>query len=60
MAATGDVTVILLPVVEEGKDGVDEEHEDHAQDGQLLHAHIKLRCCHFEWRIKGSCGIVIG
>ena len=42
MAATGDVTVILLPVVEECEDGVDEEQEDHAQDGQLLDTYIKL------------------
>ena len=42
LATAGDVTVILLPVVEEGEDGVDEEEEDHAEDGQLLRTNIKL------------------
>ena len=42
MADAGDVPVVLLPVVEEGEDGVDEEEEDHAEDGDLLGAHIEL------------------
>ena len=59
LADAGDVPVVLLPVVEEGEDGVDEEEEDHAEDGDLLGAHIELWCCNFEWWIQCWCFIGI-
>ena len=34
--AGADVAIVLLPVVEEGEDGVDEEQQHQAQDHQLL------------------------
>jgi hypothetical protein len=32
-----DVSVVLTPVREEAKDGVEEEQEDEEEDGDLLH-----------------------
>ena len=34
--AGADVAIVLLPVVEEGEDGVDKEQQHQAQDHQLL------------------------
>ena len=37
-----DVSVVLLPVLEKGEDGVDEEEEDHTEDDNLLETHAEL------------------
>ena len=42
LTTTGDVSVVLLPVVEEREDGVDEQEEDHAEDDDLLETDAEL------------------
>ena len=37
-----DVAVVLLPVGQEGQDGVDQEEEDHGEDHDLLHTDAQL------------------
>ena len=54
LATTGDVSVVLLPVVEEREDGVDEQEEDHAEDDDLFEADAELRRGHVEWRNLGG------
>ena len=40
--AGADVAVVLLPVGQEGEDGVDEEEEDHGEDHDLLDTDAQL------------------
>ena len=42
MTACGDVSVVLLPVIEKSQDGVDEEEEDHTENNKFLHTDTKL------------------
>ena len=42
LGVVADVAVVLLPVGQEGEDGVDEEEEDHGEDHDLLHTDAQL------------------
>ena len=42
LGGVADVSVVLLPVLQEGEDGVDEEEEDHAEDDDLLDTDAQL------------------
>ena len=42
LGVVADVTVVLLPVGQEGEDGVDEEGEYHGEDDDLLHTDAEL------------------
>ena len=42
LGVVADVSVVLLPVAQEGEDGVDEEEEDHGEDDDLLQTDAQL------------------
>ena len=42
LGVVADVAVVLLPVGQEGEDGVDQEEEDHGENNDLLHTDAQL------------------
>ena len=42
LGEVADISVVLLPVLQEGEDGVDGEEEYHAEDDNLLETHAQL------------------
>ena len=42
LTTAGDVSVVLLPVVEEREDGVDEQEEDQTEDDDLFETDAEL------------------